>query len=136
MLKSFFKFLNERKWVKNNPVFVVKARPTQRVGIKERLTVDEVRALEQVVVEGTNIATALEKQAYDRNKERDTAIMLIFLYSGIRVSELAGLDIKDVNIANSTLSLVRKSGKLDKIPFPDVIADYLNSYIEKRKLMA
>ena len=132
-IKSLYKKLYERKEISHNPLLTVTQNTPGYIGIKERLTKEEVQALEAAVMEGVNINTELCKKAYERNKFRDTAIMLIFLYSGIRVSELANLDIKDIDINNSTMTIIRKGKKRDKIPFPDIIADYLQKYIEERK---
>lgn len=134
-VKSLFKKLHERKEILNNPLLTVNQNTPAYVGIRERLTKDEVQALEAAVMEGINIKTDLSQKAYERNKFRDTALMLIFLYSGIRVSELANLDIKDVDISNSTMTVIRKGNKRDKIPFPDIVADYLQKYIVQRKNM-
>ena len=134
-IKSLYKKLYDTKMIKNNPTLTVIQSTPAYIGIRERLTKDEVLALEKTVLEGLNIKTDLLEKAYERNKMRDTAIMLIFLYSGIRVSELAGLNIDDIDIPNSTINIIRKGQKRDKIPYPHVLADYLNDYLKFRKNM-
>lgn len=134
-LKSLYNKLFERNLIKNNPTLTVTQKSPKYIGIKDRLTKEEVQALENVVMEGMNITTELSMKAYERNRKRDTSLMLIFLYSGIRVSELANLNISDIDISNSTMKIVRKGQKKDKIPFPDVVADFLNDYISERKNM-
>lgn len=132
---SLYKKLKDSNLIKNNPVLTVNQSTPPYIGIRERLSKEEVQALEYTVMQGLNIDTDLSKQAYERNKKRDTALMLIFLYSGIRVSELSNLNINDIDISNSTMTIVRKGNKRDKIPFPDVVADFLNEYINMRKNM-
>lgn len=132
-IKSLYKKLNETGKTKANPTITVEQNNTQYIGIKDRLSKEEVQALEKTVMDGLNIDTDLKEKAYERNRMRDTALMLIFLYSGIRVSELANLNVSDIDISNSTMSIIRKGQKRDKIPFPDVVADYLNDYIVSRK---
>lgn len=134
-IKSLYKKLYERKEISSNPLQDVMQKNPAYIGIRDRLTNEEVKALEKSVMEGVNINTELQIKAYERNKERDTCIMLIFLYSAIRVSELVNLNINDIDINNSTMTIVRKGNKRDKIPFADVVADFLNMYIIKRKNM-
>jgi integrase/recombinase XerC len=134
-LKSLYNKLYERNLIKNNPTLTVAQRSPKYIGIKDRLSKEEVQALENVVMEGINISTELSMKAYERNRKRDTTLMLIFLYSGIRVSELANLNLSDIDISNSTMKIIRKGQKKDKIPFPDVVADFLNDYIDERKNM-
>ncbi|MVX63733.1 tyrosine-type recombinase/integrase [Clostridium chromiireducens] len=134
-IKSLYKKLKDSNLIKNNPVLTVNQNTPPYIGIRERLTKEEVEALEYAVMQGINIDTELSQQAYERNKKRDTALMLIFLYSGIRVSELANLNINDIDITNSTMTIIRKGNKKDKIPFPDVVADFFNDYICIRKNM-
>ena len=134
-IKSLYNKLYERNLVKNNPTLTVAQKSSKYIGIKDRLTKEEVQALENVLMEGININTDLSKKAYERNRKRDTALMLIFLYSGIRVSELSNLNITDIDISNSTMKIMRKGEKKDKIPFPDVVAEFLNEYINERKNM-
>lgn len=134
-LKSLYKKLYDKNLITNNPVVNVTQKTTEYIGIRDRLTKEEVQALEKAVMDGINIDTDLSMKAYERNKKRDTALMLIFLYSGIRVSELQALDISHLDISNSTMTIIRKSHKRDKIPFPDVVADFLNDYINERKKM-
>ncbi|AQR93099.1 tyrosine-type recombinase/integrase [Clostridium saccharoperbutylacetonicum] len=86
----------------------------------------EVQALETTVLECLNISTELIQKAYERNKLSDTALMIIFLYSEIRVSDLANMNISDLDISNLTILIVRKGNKRDKIPYPDVVGEYLN----------
>lgn len=130
-----YKKLYDRKEIKDNPLQNVTQKNPAYIGIRERLTKKEVHTIEEAVMEGVNISTELQKKSYERNKIRDTSLMLIFLYSGIRVYELTNLDIKDIDINNSTMTIIRKGNKRDKIPFPDVVAAFLNMYIDKRKSM-
>jgi len=85
-IKSLYKKLYDRKEIKDNPLQNVTQKNPAYIGIRDRLTKEEVHAIEEAVMEGVNISTELQKKAYERNKIRDTSLLLIFLYSGIRVS--------------------------------------------------
>jgi integrase len=60
-------------------------------------------------------------KAYLRNRERDTAIVSLILGSGLRVSEVVGLDINDVDFKEGSVNITRKGDKDDTISFSNVV---------------
>ncbi|MEW9673762.1 tyrosine-type recombinase/integrase, partial [Ammoniphilus sp. 3BR4] len=66
------------------------------------------------------------------NKERDVAILSLFLGSGLRISELVNLDIDDVNRHNRTLNVLRKGNKEDIVDFDEQALIDLEEYLEVR----
>ncbi len=101
-----------------------------------RLTSEEVVDIMDAVEKGENIPlTKRGKAFYEKNKSRDTAVITLLLNTGIRVSELVGLDLKDVDFRNSCISIVRKGFHEDTVYFNDDVANSLTDYIEgERKL--
>lgn len=67
------------------------------------------------------------------NKERDLAIIAMLLGSGIRVSELARLNMKDLNLRERSILVIRKGNKKDAPLIADWAMPYINSYLEIRK---
>ena len=67
---------------------------------------------------------------YEKTKERDLAIITLLLGTGIRVSELVGLDMNDVDFKNNGLHLIRKGRKEMTVYFGDEVSDALLQYIE------
>ena len=61
--------------------------------------------------------------------DRDRAILTAFLGTGMRVSELAGLDVTDVDFNNQTFRVIRKGGNEAYIYFGDDIRDALSYYL-------
>ena len=55
--------------------------------------------------------TGQKRVYYEKTKERDLAIITLLLGTGIRVSELVGLNIDDVDFRNNGLHLIRKGRK-------------------------
>lgn len=47
----------------------------------------------------------------DRNKERDYAIITLFLNCGMRLSELVGINISDINFKDEKLNVIGKGNK-------------------------
>ncbi len=56
---------------------------------------------------------------YQKNtKVRDKAILLLFLGTGIRVSELVGIDVDDVDFSINGFVVTRKGGNQTILYFP------------------
>ncbi|WP_100405218.1 tyrosine recombinase XerS [Bacillus solitudinis] len=77
----------------------------------------------------------IEKKAKDRflkNKERDIAILSVFLGTGLRVSELASLTLDSIDFNEKQIDVVRKGGKNDTIEIlPEALGD-LKTYLAIR----
>lgn len=56
-----------------------------------------------------------QKALFLRDKERDIAIISLFLGSGIRVSEIANLLIHDINFKKEQIDIIRKGNKEDTV---------------------
>ena len=75
-----------------------------------------------------------QKEYYIRDRERDLAILALFLASGVRASELTGLNIESLDIENRTISVIRK-GDIDEeetVLFRSFACLYLSNYLEIR----
>ena len=62
---------------------------------------------------------------------RDRAILELLYATGMRVSEVAGLRMEDVNLENHFLKCRGKGGKERIVPLGEVAADSLGVYLEK-----
>ncbi len=98
------------------------------------LSVDEVRELVDAIAnaEGTNMS-AHQRAYMEKTRKRDLAIIMLFLGTGIRVSELAGADISHLDLRTNSLSVVRKGEHGDKVYFNDNVAAIIKEYIETER---
>lgn len=73
--------------------------------------------------------TGRQQRFQEKTQERDRAIFSILLDTGIRVSELVGLNIDDINFEECYFTVIRKRNKVEDIRFSDqtklIIEDYL-----------
>ncbi|HFJ9441280.1 MULTISPECIES: tyrosine recombinase XerS [Bacillus] len=67
-----------------------------------------------------------------RDKERDVAILSLFLGSGIRVSELADLRMEDINLKERLIDVIRKGNKEDSVWITPIALNDLENYMEIR----
>ena len=81
--------------------------------------------------------TSREMAFHSRIVQRDFAIMMTLLGTGIRVSELVGIDIDDIDFEEASIIVKRKGGDYDEVFFPLETETALQSYInEGRDLLS
>jgi integrase len=81
-------------------------------------------------------AKTLTKRAtvfFNKNKERDLAIIALLLSSGIRLSEAVNADLKDLNLKTMLIEVTRKGGKKDTVNIAVFAKPYLENYLKIRK---
>lgn len=67
--------------------------------------------------------------------QRDYCILLTFYNTGIRVSELIGLDMHDVDLSKGELKVTGKRNKQRIVPFGKELTDVLSFYMEARSAL-
>jgi len=121
--RSFYRFLSRRGIAEANPAKRL-SLPKQGRKLPRHLYVPEVRAL----VEMPDLKKPLGK--------RDRAILELLYATGIRVSELVGLDLPRVDIPSRTLRVTGKGDKERMVPFGSYAAAALQDYLEIRPKLA
>lgn len=70
--------------------------------------------------------------SFNKNKERDLAIIALLLASGVRLSEAVNLDLKDINLKMMVIEVTRKGGKRDSVNVAAFAKPYLEDYLSIR----
>ena len=117
-LRSFYRFLG-RCGAESDPASGLRS-PRLAPRLPTRMEMDEVEAL----LHAPDPATPLGA--------RDLAILELLYATGVRVSELVGLDLSDVNRASRILRVLGKGGKERVVPFGEVANDALGLYLDAR----
>jgi integrase/recombinase XerC len=118
-IRSFFQFAVKKKWIAENPARVV-ATPKQEKRVPSFLSEEEM-------------AGFLEVPPSEKPLDlRDRAILELLYASGIRVSELVGIDLEDANL-RERLIRVRGKGKKERlVPFGRMAGESLTAYLRVR----
>ena len=82
------------------------------------------------IEECSDSLTERQKIYYNITKYRDLAIVTLLLGTGIRVSELVGLDLDHIDFKNNGITVTRKGGNQMIVYFGDEVCDVLVNYIE------
>ncbi|MEY4483192.1 MAG: hypothetical protein RL693_644 [Verrucomicrobiota bacterium] len=124
-LRSFFKFLTRRRGWTQNPLLEVQLPKAQKK-LPVVLTLSQMETILDLPMR-----TPKEKQAAAWAPERDAAIMELFYSTGIRISELASLNVADVDIFSETLRVIGKGRKERLAPVGNHAMQALQRYRSK-----
>ncbi|MCC6442159.1 MAG: site-specific tyrosine recombinase XerD [Armatimonadetes bacterium] len=117
-LKMFFRYLYRERVVLKDPTESIES--VKKTGhLPDTLTPDEVSRL----LAQPDLSTP--------EGLRDRAMLEIMYASGLRVSELVGLEVADIDLPAGMLRCFGKGSKERVIPFNNVAAEYLSLYLEK-----
>lgn len=133
-LSSLWEYFLSMRWVKYNPVSSVKR---SRKKEKEIIKMDAREKKEFLDSLYNDKGFSDEKQIKwnERTKIRDIAICKTLLGTGIRVSELVGMDVDDLDFQENCFKVLRKRDKYDVVYFDDEVKACLNDYLDERKAL-
>lgn len=130
-VRSMFRYFFNKGLLESNTAAKVQ---TPKIHEKEiiRLEDDEVSSL----LETTEYGDGLSSHAvgyHEKTKIRDSAIITLFLGTGIRISELVGLNNDSIDFSTNSFVVTRKGGKRSILYFSDEVAGALGAYMTKKE---
>ena len=131
-LRSFYAYYYRREMIETNPTVLIDVPKIYDKSII-RLDTDEVALLLDYIEHCGDQLTGQKRVYYEKNKERDLAIVTLLLGTGIRVSECVGLDIEDVDFKNNGIKVTRKGGNEMVVYFGPEVEKALKRYLEVRE---
>jgi integrase/recombinase XerC len=123
-LRTFVRYLRREGWISDDPV-VLASSPRRERKMPAHLSMDEMTTL----LEAPDASMPLGR--------RDRAILELFYASGLRLSELVGLDTDDVNLQERIVRVQGKGGKERLVPFNTSAQGALRAwYVDRAALRA
>jgi integrase/recombinase XerC len=122
-VRAFLRYLRREAIIEGDPGALV-GGPRREVRIPAHLSEGEMETL---------LESASGEGLLGR---RDRAILELFYASGLRLSELAGLDIEDLNLGAKMVRVLGKGRKQRLVPFNGATAAALRVYLKERGKMA
>ncbi|WP_206460808.1 site-specific tyrosine recombinase XerD [Anaerovorax sp. IOR16] len=114
-LRSFFRFLLEKGIIEENPTLHIRSPKIER-RVVEYLTIEEVERL-------------LKQPDTSIKGLRDQAILELLYAAGIRVSEITGTNVEDINLRIGFITCTGEHGKARIIPLGRPARQALETYI-------
>jgi integrase/recombinase XerC len=123
-IRSFFKFLCREELLAENPAATI-STPKRSKTLPRIMTEEETNQfLDQV---------ARESETGDAALTRDRAILELLYASGLRVSELTGLDLRTISLGEGVLLARGKGRKERMVPFGSKARNALSNYLPIRE---
>ncbi|MEO8257410.1 MAG: tyrosine recombinase XerC [Acidobacteriota bacterium] len=120
--RTFLRYLRREGVIETDPGALI-GTPKREVRMPAHLSEAEMAAL---------IAAPAEDAPLGR---RDHAILELFYASGLRLSELVGLDLDDVNLSGRMVRVLGKGGKQRLVPFNVSTATAIRTYLNDREVL-
>lgn len=130
-VRSMYKYFFNKGLIEINQTTKV---ATPKLHEKEiiRLEGNEISSILDVAEDGNG----LSKHAtgyHEKTKIRDTAILTLFLGTGIRISELVGLNNESIDFTNNSFVVTRKGGNQAILYFSEEVGDALAAYLAQKE---
>jgi len=139
-LSAFFKFLAIQEYIPSNPMTYFEF-PTINQHRIIKLDSELSNKLLQGILRNDKYLIQTEageavidiphdvKLKKEKTVLRNYAICYLFLGSGLRVSELVGLDLDDINFRQNCVNVILKGGDENQVYFSDDVADAIRAYL-------
>lgn len=133
-IRAFYKFFYNRNLIPSNTpskLKMPKIHDKEIIRLDSNEKVDEIGDMLYVVQTGAGL-TKRQASFHNATKLRDTAIITLFLGTGIRISELVGLNVGDIDLNTNSFVVTRKGGNRAVLYFNNDVASALKDYIDIR----
>ncbi|MCL2694972.1 MAG: tyrosine-type recombinase/integrase [Clostridiales bacterium] len=130
-VRSLFKYLFKQEMLRANVAALVDI-PKLRERAIIRLEANEVADLLDTTESGSGLTKA-QLRYHEVTRKRDTAILTLFLGTGIRISELVGIDTNDIDFEAYAFRVTRKGGDQEVLAFGQEVGAALQAYEAERK---
>ena len=130
-LSSMFSFFMTNGRLKSNPAAAIRQKKLPKKNVIY-LTNEEQSKLLSTVRTGDKLAGKAAAH-HEHFVTRDSAMILLLLDTGLRVSEMLTTDIIDYDFDKCTVHVVRKGGDKDIVSYSDECAGYLQEYFAAQR---
>lgn len=127
-LRAFYKFLVFRHGLPKSPVAEVQLPKLERQ-LPVVLTLSQIEQLLELPAK-----VPREKQAPPWLPQRDAAILELFYSTGLRLAELAALDVRDIDLLGDALRVIGKGSKERLVPIGSHAMKAIEAYRQAAKV--
>ena len=117
-VRTFFRYALQKKWLSNNPADGLQA-PTKAKKLPKLMDADQ--AIQLVSIEGD-----------DWHSLRDRALLELLYSSGLRLAEIANVNIGDIHFGEATVRVTGKGDKTRIVPVGSCALEAIKRWLEVR----
>ena len=130
-LRSLYKYLFKQERIKANTAELVDMPKLHEKPIIRLESSEMLKFIEEV--DSGEALSDRQKRYHELTRTRDLAMIMLFLGTGIRVSECVGLDMEDLDFTLNAMLITRKGGNEVVLYFSDEVAQALKDYLALRE---
>ncbi|MDY5730495.1 MAG: tyrosine-type recombinase/integrase [Eubacteriales bacterium] len=130
-LRSLFGYLFRMERIPGNTAELI---PLPKLPSKPILFMsdEEVSEMIDIILNGTNLSK--DQKKYNLlTRTRDYALIMLFLGTGMRISECVGIDVNDIDLKLNAVLVTRKGGNSEILYYPEQVAEALAMYLSERE---
>ena len=123
-------YLKKKKIIKDNPMDEIKPIRNSDNVKRIRLTANDMENIISAVDRGVGSHRAIETQRPWRS--RDKAILLLFIYTGMRETALTEINLNEIDFENNTFKIIDKRHKTQEYIINNRLKEALIEWIQDR----
>lgn len=132
ILKSFFTYLHKKGYIEKNPMELIEREVGRdhphRIFLKE----DDLKDILSSVETGAGTKRMVSRQK--EWKDRDLAILMLFMQTGMRETALTEINVDDINFDTKTLTIIDKGHEHHVYVLSDKMLDVLQEWLYHREV--
>ena len=133
-LRSFYKYFFNKGYIIANTaskVSMPKIHDKEIIRLENNGKVNEIAGIINTAESGLGL-TKKQQEFHEKTRLRDVAIITLFLGTGIRISELVGLNLDDIDYKQNSFIVTRKGGNRTILYFNNEVKAVLEDYTIER----
>lgn len=132
-IKHFCKYLFLCRYIEYNPCADIEVPKDKKQHEIISLTPEEIQIIKNNIYKG--VGTDRAKAHQSTWKSRDVCIVMTGILTGLRVSAISNIDLKDINFKEKTLHTIEKGNFERTIYLSDKLIEIINEWIRDRQVI-
>lgn len=129
-IRHFLDFLCDNDILEQNPCSKIKTPRDNRLHSITYLTKDEIDILKNNINSGVGSQQAINYQK--KWKNRDLAIIMLGITTGLRVSAICNINIDDISFINKSVRVIEKGDVEKDVYIPDNVLSIISLWLSER----
>jgi integrase/recombinase XerC len=126
-VNKFFIFLKENKYIKENPCLDKKFKKHKTTKEITYMTAKEIKKVEKAIISRTNNKKFIN---------RDLAIFMLGCGTGLRVSAIVGINVRDIDFNKLVINNIVEKGEVTKsVYIPQKVAEVIKVWMDEREIL-
>lgn len=133
ILKSFFSYLLKKGYIDKNPMDLIEREVGRDYPKRKYLKEEDLIAILHSANVGAGTIRMVNRQK--EWKDRDLAILMLFMQTGMRETALTEINIEDIDFENNKLIIIDKGHEFHEYYLSEKLMDYIKEWTYHREYL-